>query len=186
MYRVLRCVTRRRLVIVCSSSKVTGNQGQGIGKSSIVLGVAHRLQQRRFGCSPSVKYFKDGIIFIRGVTSIEDICKQWIDQLHKIQRKNGSGRFSQQQLQQGAPPVIHANRGSMPRGGQDENIRGNNTPLIVQLMRLARLRQNCLVIIDDCAAELMVPGSNQALCLNNFLCGLLQSLPQAANIIDRT
>ena len=101
-----------------------------------------------------------------GSINLQDSAQKWF------------WRFSQQQLQQGAPPVIYANRGSMPRGGQDENIRGNNTPLIVQLMRLARLTQNCLVVIDDCAAELMVPGSKQALCLNNFLCGLLQSLPK--------
>jgi hypothetical protein len=177
MYRVLRSVARRRLVVVCSpsSSKDRTNGGHrhgiGIGKSSIVLGVAHRLQQRRFGCGPSAQHFKDGIIFIRGASSVEDICAHWIDQLQKIQRNdnNGTQTFSQQQ-HQGAPTVVYADRTT-------------NTPLIVQLMRLARLAQHTLVIIDDCAAALTRPGSQASLCLHNFLCGLLQSLPRVRILI---
>jgi len=179
MYRVLRCIARRRLVVVCSSKKLVANHGRGIGKSALVLGVAHRLQQRKYGCSQSAYCFKDGVILIRGVASIADICKQWIDQLKKNHCRIRKESFSQQQQHQlGAPPVINADRGSIFQSNFDENIRGNNTPLIVQLMRLARLTQNCLVIIDNCAAELTIPGSEEALCLNNFLCGLLQSLPK--------
>jgi len=172
MYRVMRSIARRRLVIVCASSSPKDHsvgyhpRGVGIGKSSIVLGVAHRLRQRRFGCCPPAQHYKDGIIFIRGASSVEDICAQWIEKLQKIHHPINNGderRFTSYHRQPNMPPAVRVDQ---------------HTPLIVQLMRLARLAQNSLVIIDDCSAALTSPGSDASLRLHNFLCGLLQSLPK--------
>jgi len=177
VYRTLRAITRRRLVLLVSGDKDKGvandNQvdddpewGRGIGKSSLAVAVAHHLHRRRTGTSPASRWCEDGVVFVRGATTTNDICCQW------LQRICHSGDDSASNT---GTDISGFHEGLAHVGGSNSD--GVNTPPIVRLMRQARLRQRCLVVLDEC--ETALRGTRGKAFLNS----ILQALPHVRFLI---
>jgi hypothetical protein len=138
IYRILRVLSKRRVVFLSptASTVLKGNVNGGMGTSSLSVAVAHHLQRRRYGWSNN--WCKDGVFYLRGCESVNDIVEQWNVQLKRHDSIENGGRSSSSNCDQ-PPDVAKMNR-------RDQYFSSSFYKAFVKNLRQS---QKCLMILDQ-------------------------------------